>query len=203
VNEYRAALVLLERYRSAGGNSGYDASVALALGRGFFELGDIADSRRAWRLGAAPGSAYVPGYSLLENAIDAATRERYREALRNLADGFRLQLRNQQYLSVMSISTRDSSPDRQFSHGIEALHGGDLGSARHWFQSAAEVDQNFAEAHLCLAVLLLAADTRSAGIDELLAATTANDGRWSPDIRNYGSTQGARAARLLIALTER
>jgi len=201
IAEYRAALPLLERYRAAGGNGAYDVETSLALARGFYNLGDLPDARRGWRLAATVGSGFRPGHALLERGIDAAVRSDYSEALRRLADGFSVQAGSQQYFSTMSISTPDASPDLQFRRGLAALKIDDRASARQWFDAARSMDSDFGEPRLCVAVILLANGERRRAIEELLIVTTSTEGINTPDVRSYSEEQAPRAARLLIALT--
>jgi hypothetical protein len=114
LREYRAAFDLIQRYQRAGGNHLYVSATASSLARGFFERGDVADARRAWRLIVAVGTGYYyqTGESLLEDAVAAAVARRFAAALRALAAGYGTTTGNGTgNLSTQSISAPDRSPD--------------------------------------------------------------------------------------------
>jgi tetratricopeptide (TPR) repeat protein len=204
LREYRAAFGLIERYRRAGGNHLYVSATASSLARGFFERGDVADARRAWRSIVAAGTGYYsqPGDASLDVAVAAAAERRFPEALRWLAAGYGNATGNGTgNRSTQSLSAPDRSPDSQFDRGLSALGRGDRDEARRWMRAATTTDPRFAQAQLCLGVLSAASGNRQDAVREWLDAGTAEEGYMSPDIRNYGSPEAARAARLLLAFT--
>ncbi|MDB5028111.1 MAG: hypothetical protein JWO66_1800, partial [Candidatus Eremiobacteraeota bacterium] len=203
IKEYRAALVLMERYLAEGGHPGYDGDVALQLGKAFYELGDVPDARRAWWLGEKAVNAHTSLTPLIDRALYSATRHRVAEALQQLAEGYGAELSQVRFVNWWSQTTADGSPDLQFGRGVAALRARDLKGARRWFAAAADIDSSFAQARLCLAFLALARNDRPEAIRELLIASTSDESPAVSHIPQYWPPEGAHAARLLIALTAR
>jgi tetratricopeptide (TPR) repeat protein len=200
LREYRAALVLLERYYNIGGNRDFTAGAATQLGRGFFARADVPDARRSWRLAVMAQPQGSPG-SERAAAIVAIRHRRFHDALEAMLGAYQRERATVRSFSTLSISTSDFSPDMQFDRALDALQRGDAAAAQSWLTMAIAFDPNFAQAYLLRGCLDAASRQRDAAVRDWLRASTAFEGVNTPDVRSYASFEAGMAAQLLIAMT--